>query len=147
MGCLVALQNNPEWVLGQFDMRNAHTDCSRGPIWQELEADAYFHLLIQIFICLYGENCTPQWHFGNGPDQPPTSCHMSWEGPRKGETTANVFFNIVAARLYRAFTKILISGILLGLADDCNILGPLEVVNKTAQQLHALAMSEAGLTT
>ena len=38
-------------------------------------------------------------------------------------------------------------GILLGLADDCNILGPHEVVNEVVQQLHALAMSEAGLTT
>jgi hypothetical protein len=34
MVCTVALQTNPTWVLGQFDLRNAHTDCSRGFIWQ-----------------------------------------------------------------------------------------------------------------
>ncbi len=37
--------------------------------------------------------------------------------------------------------------ILLGLADDYNILGPPEVVNEVVQELPALAMSEAGLTT
>jgi hypothetical protein len=73
---------------------------------------------------------------------------MSGEGLRQGETTANVFFNIVAARLYRAFSVILNGrGILLGVADDCNILGPPDVVNEVVQQLHALAMSEVGLTT
>jgi len=147
MGCTVALQCNPTWVLGQFDLKNAHTDCSRGLIWQELEADVYFHFLMQIFICMYGESCTPQWHFGNGPDQPPTSIHWSGEGLRQGETAANVFFNILAARLYRAFTKILNGrGILLGLADDCNILAPPEVLDEVVRQLPALAMSEAGLT-
>jgi hypothetical protein len=59
MGCTVALQNNPGWVLAQCDLANAHTDCSRGLIWAELENDTYFPFLVQIFICLYGENCTP----------------------------------------------------------------------------------------
>jgi len=59
-----------------------------------------------------------------------------------------VFFNILAARLYRAFSVILNGrGILLGLADDYNILGPPDVVNEVVQQLPALAMSEIGLTT
>ena len=61
LGCTFALQTNPTWVLGAFDQRNAHTDCSRGLIWQELEADTYFHSsLIKIFICMYGDKCTPQ---------------------------------------------------------------------------------------
>jgi hypothetical protein len=74
---------------------------------------------------------------------------MSGEGLRQGETSTNVFFNIVAAsRLYRSFSVILNGrGILLGLADDCNILGPLDVVNEVVQQLPALALSEDGLTT
>jgi hypothetical protein len=46
LGCTVALQSNPTWVRGVFDLRNAHTDCSRGLIWQELENDPYFHFLI-----------------------------------------------------------------------------------------------------
>jgi hypothetical protein len=73
---------------------------------------------------------------------------MSREGLRQGETKANVFFNILAAMLYKALTKVLDGrGILLGLADDCTILGPPEVVNAVVQRLPALAMSEAGLTT
>jgi hypothetical protein len=125
LGCTVALSSNPTWVLGVFDLRNAHTDCSRGLIWQELENDHYFHFLMQIFICMYGENRTPQWHFGNGQDQPPTSCHWSADGLRQGETIANVFFNILAARLYRALMKILDGrGVLFGLADDVNIACP-----------------------
>jgi hypothetical protein len=73
---------------------------------------------------------------------------MSGEGLRQGEIAASVFFNIMVARLYIAMTKVLNGrGILLGLADDCNILGPPEVVNEVIQQLPALTMSEAGLNT
>ncbi len=60
MGCTVALQWNPGWCLLEIDFKNAHTDCSRGNIWEELERDTYFHFLIQIFLNLYGDNCTPQ---------------------------------------------------------------------------------------
>ncbi len=38
-------------------------------------------------------------------------------------------------------------GILLGLADDCNILGPPEFVAEVINQFPALAMSEVGLMT
>ena len=144
----IALQKNPDWVCAQTDLRNAHTDCSRGLIWQELERDPAFHYLIQIFIHMYGIHCAPQWHYGNGPDQPPTSCHGSGDGLRQGESAANAFFAILSARLYRAFTKVMDGkGILLGLADDCNILGPPEVVAKVVGKLPELAMSEAGLQT
>ena len=148
MGCIVALQNNPGWVLFQGDMANAHTDCSRDLIWKGLQADSFFHFLIQIFLCLYGNNCTPQWHFGNGPDQPPTSMHMSIDGLRQGETAPNVFFNILASRLYRAFMKILNGrGILLDIAYDVKICAPPYVLAEIVGKLPALAMSEAGLTT
>jgi len=46
LGCTAALQCNPTWVLGEFDLKNAHTDCSRGLVWEELMNDVYFHLLI-----------------------------------------------------------------------------------------------------
>jgi hypothetical protein len=32
--------------------------------------------------------------------------HWCGDGVRQGETIANVFFNILSAKLYRAFTKI-----------------------------------------
>jgi hypothetical protein len=60
----------------------------------------------------------------------------------------NVFFVILSARMYMTFTKVMDGkGILLGLADDCNILGPPEVVSKVIGKLSKLAMSEAGLKT
>ncbi len=61
----------------EFDFENAHTACNKGKIWEELEKDTFFHFLIQIFLSLYGEKYTPQWHFGNGPDQPLMSIHWS----------------------------------------------------------------------
>ena len=90
---------------------------------------------------MYGENRTPQWHFGNGPNQPPTSCHWSGDGLCQGETAANVFFNILAARLFRAFMKILDGrGVLFGLADDVNIACPPEVLGEIVVKLPELAM-------
>ena len=71
---------------------------------------------------MYGDSCTPPWHYGHGPDQPPTSIHWPGDGLRQGETVANVFFNILAARLYRAFMKIINGrGILLAIADEDKI--------------------------
>ena len=97
---------------------------------------------------MYGDTCTPQWHYGNGPDQPPTSIHWSGDGLRQGETAANVFLNILSARLYKAFMKILNGrGILLAIADDVKICAPPSVLAEIVGKLPALAMSEAGLTT
>ncbi len=71
----------------------------------------------------------PHWHYGNDPDQPPTSLHWSEDGLRQGETAANVFFNILSARLYRAFMKILNGrGVLLAIADDVKICAPPSVL-------------------
>jgi len=126
-------------------LSNAHTDCSRGLIWEELVNDPFLHFLIQIFLCLYGDNCTPQWHFGNGPDHPPTSLHWSGDNLRQGETAANAFFNILVARLNRRIIDG--KGVLLGLADDVNIACPPEVLGEIATKLPALAMSECGLKT
>jgi hypothetical protein len=40
----------------------------------------------------------------------------------QGETAANVFFNILAARLYKEFMKILDGkGVMFGRVDDVNI--------------------------
>ena len=50
--------------------------------------------------------------------------------------------------MYRDFTKVMDGkGILLGIADDCNILGPPEVVAKVIAKLPELAISEACLET
>ena len=133
-------------VLGVFDLRNAHTDCSRMLIWQDLDNDMLFHFLIQIFTFMYGKNHTPQWHFGNGLDQPLISIHWSSDDLRQGETAANVFFNILAVILYKAFMKIRDDrGVLFGLEDDVNIACPPKVLGEIGVKLPELAMSECGL--
>jgi hypothetical protein len=82
--------------------------------------------LIQIFLSLYGVKCTPMWHFGNGPDQRPIGLFMQGDSLRQGETATNVFFNILASRLYRCFIKILNDrGALFAIADDVKIAGPI----------------------
>jgi hypothetical protein len=97
---------------------------------------------------MYGDTCTPQWHYGNGLDQPPTSIHWSGDGLRQGETVANVFFDILPARLYRAFMKIFnVHGILLAIADDVKIHWPPAVLADIVGKLPALAKCEAGFTT
>ena len=120
--CTAALEFIPDFCLLQIDFANVHTYNSRGEIWEELEIYTFFHFLIQLFICLYGDNCTPQANFSNGPHKLPTDMHMLGDGLRQGETAANVFFNILAARLYKAFMKIIDEcGTLFPLAEDGNI--------------------------
>ncbi len=46
MGCTMALQCNPDWCMLEIDFANAHSECNRGNIWEELERDTYFHFLI-----------------------------------------------------------------------------------------------------
>ncbi len=59
-----------------------------------------------------------------------------------------MFFNILSARLYRAFMKILNGrGILLAISDDVKICCPPSVLAEVVGELPALAMSEVGLTT
>ena len=61
---------------------------------------------------------------------------------------ANVLFNILAARLYRAFMKIIGDrGVLFSIADDVKIAGPPSVLAEIVAQLPFLSMSEAGLKT
>ena len=96
MECTIALQCNSTWCPLTIDFANAHYDYNRGAISEELKKNSYFHFLIQIFVCIYGDIYTPRRRFGNGPDQPQTSIRWSSDGLRQGETTSNVFFNILA---------------------------------------------------
>ncbi len=59
-----------------------------------------------------------------------------------------MFFNILSAKLYRAFMKILNGRrILLAISDDVKICCPPSVLAEVVDKLPALAMSEAGLKT
>ena len=54
-----------------------------------------------------------------------------------------MFFNILVAKISMAFSVILDGrGNLLGLADDCKILSPPDVISEVVHQLPALAISE-----
>ena len=107
------------------DLKSAHTFCSRDKIEEELESDLIYHYLVGIFRSLYGRIVTPQWHYGDGPDRPPTSYHMSIDGLRQGDAPATVFFNILDARIYR---KQLAThddrGVLFDVSDDVKIGAP-----------------------
>ena len=59
MGCTITLQCNPGWCLLEIDFANAHSDCGRGNIWEELKRNSYFHYLIKICMCLYCDSVTP----------------------------------------------------------------------------------------
>ena len=73
---------------------------------------------------------------------------MQGDSLRQGETAANVFFNILASRLYKCFIKILNDrGALFAIADDVKIAGPRDVLAEIIAQVPALSMSEAGLKT
>ena len=58
--CAAALHRNPDWVCSQWDMSNAHTTCSRGRCWEELESVAVYNFLQPVFLSLYGRRVTPQ---------------------------------------------------------------------------------------
>ena len=84
-----------------LDLKNAHTFSSRDKAEEELESDIIFHYLMEVFKALYGKTVTPQWHYGGGPDHPPTSVHMSIVGFRQGDAQASIFSNIMAGKIYR----------------------------------------------
>jgi hypothetical protein len=131
-----------------LDLKNAHTFCSRDRVDEELESDIIYHYLLESFRALYGKAVTPQWHYGDGPDRPPTSCHMSIDGPRQGDAPASVYFSILVARAYRKELATLDGrGVLFAVADDLRVLGPLEVIGEFVEEFPKVAWEEAGLTT
>ena len=115
---------------------------------EELESDIIYHYLLESFRALYGKTVTPQWHYGDGPNLPPTSCHMSVDGLRQGDAPATVYFNILVARVYRKQLATLDGrGALFAVADDLRVLGPPEVIGEIVEAFPTVAWEEAGLTT
>ncbi len=131
-----------------LDAKNAHTFCSRGKLEEELELNVAYHYMLKSFKALYGKTGTIQWHYGNGPDIPSTSFHLSCEGIGQGDALATVYFNVLAARVYRKQLRILDGrGVLFAVADNMKLLGPPEVITEMAEGFPALDWEEAGLTT
>ena len=148
LGCTVALQVHPSFVQTYLDLRNAHTLCSRDMVEEELESDIIYHYLLESFRDLYGKNVTPKCYYGEGPDPPPTSCHMSIDGLRQGDAPAIVYFNILVARVYKKQLATMDGrGVLFAVADDLRVLGPPEVIGEIVEAFPKVAWEEAGLTT
>jgi hypothetical protein len=146
MACNIALEINPSWLI--LDSRNAHTFCSRDRLEEELELNVAYHYMLESFWALYGKTITVQWHYGNGADRPAIVFHMSCEERRHGDAPATIYFNMLAARIYRKQLQVLDGrGALFAVADDVKILGPLEVIKELAEGFPTLAWEEAGLTT
>ena len=82
LGITLSLQLNPNFVEIDMDLKNTHAFSSTDKAEEELESDIIFHYLLQVFKSLYGRTVTPQWHYGDGPDRPPTSVHMFIDGLR-----------------------------------------------------------------
>ena len=107
-----------------------------------------YHYLVEVFKSLYEGTVTPQWHYGDGPDRPPTSCYMSIDGLRQGDAPAIVFFNILAARIYRKQLATLDGrGVLFAVADDVRTGAPPIIIGEIVESFANIAWHEAGLTT
>ena len=144
LGFTLALQVHPSFVQIDLDLRNAHTFCSRDRVEEELEYDDIFHYRLESFMALDGKTVTPQWHYGDSPDRPPTSCHMSIDGPRHGYAPATVYFNILVARVYRNQLALLDGrGILFVVTDDLRIImAPPTVIGEIVEVFPEVAWEE-----
>jgi len=145
----IALELNPSRLVLDLDSKNAHTFCSRAKLEEELELNVAFHYMLESFRALYGKTVTVQWHFGNGPERPSTSFHLSCEGLRQGDAPTTVYFNVLEARVYKKQLVLLngTRGVLFATAGDVKILAPPVVIKELAKSFPTIAWEEAGLTT
>ena len=89
-----------------------------------------------------------QWHYGDGPDRPPTSVHLTIDRFRQGDAPASIFFNIFAARFYISELATLNGrGVLFAIVDDAKIAAPLAVIAEVVDSFADVAWHEASLTT
>jgi hypothetical protein len=73
---------------------------------------------------------------------------MSEDGFRQGDAPASVFFNILAARIYRRQLATLDGrGVLFAIVDDVKIAAPPSVIAEIVDTFSDIAWHEAGLTT
>jgi len=74
--------------------------------------------------------------------------HTSIDGFREGDAPASIFFNILAARIYRRQLATLNGrGVLFAIVDDVKIAAPHAVIAKIVDTFPEVAWHEAGLST
>jgi hypothetical protein len=148
LACTILLEINPTWMMLEMYSKNAHTFCNRDKLEEELELTVVYHYMLMSYKALYGKNVTVQWHFGNGPDNHPTSLQMSCEGLRQGDAPTSVYFNVLIARVYRKHIAMLARrGALFAVADDVEILAAPAVIAELAEGFRAMEWNKAGLKT
>ena len=146
--CNIALEINTSWLMLDLNSKNAHTFCPRDRLEEELELNMAFHYMLESFRALYGKTFTVQWHFGNGQYKPATSFLVYCEGLGQGDAPATVYFNGLAARVYKKQLRILNGrGVLFAATADAKILGPPEGLQDMAEDFPTLACKETGPTT
>ena len=148
MGVTLSLQLNPHFVEIDLDFKNAHTFISRDKAEEEMESDIIYHYLLKVFKAVYGKTVTPQWQYGDGPYRSPTSVHMSIDGFRQGDAPASIFFNILAAMIYRRQLATLNGrGVLFAIVDDVKIGAPPDVIAEIVDTFSEVAWHQMGLST
>jgi hypothetical protein len=131
-----------------IDLKNAQTFNSRDKAEEELKSDVIFHYLFEVFKDLYRNNVTPQWHYKEGPDRPPTSVHMSIDGFRQGNAPSSIFFNILAVMIcIRQLATLNGKSVLFDIVDDVKIAAPPAIIAEIVDIFSDVAWHEAGLTT
>ena len=131
-----------------LDSENAHTFCKRDKLEEELELNVVYHYMLMSYRALYGKSVTLQWHFGNGPDNQPTSFQMSCEGLRQGNAPALVYFNVLIAKVCMKQIVVHVGrGVLVAVADDLKVLAPLAVIDELADGFFDVAWNESCLET
>jgi hypothetical protein len=148
LGITLSLQLNPDFVEIDLDLKNAHNFSSRDKAEEKLESDIIYHYLMEVFRSLCGKTVTPQLHYGDGPDRPPTSAHMSVDGFRQGDAPASIFFIILVARIYRRqLAKLNGRGVVFAIVDDVKIAAPPAVIAEIVDTFAEVVWHEGGLTT
>ena len=126
-----------------MDLRNAHTLCSRDKVEEEPGSDIIFHYMLETFRALYDKTVTTQWHYGEGPKRPPTSCHVSIDGMKQGDALATVDFNILVARVYKKQLTLLDGwGVLFAINDDVKIMAALAIIGEIVEVFAEVAWKE-----
>ena len=144
----LTLQLNPNFVEINLDLKNAHTFSSRDKSEEELESDVIYHYLLEVFRSLYGKTVTPQCHFGNGPDRPPASVHMSVDGFIQGDAPTSIFFIILAARIFmKQLASLNGRGVLFAIVGDVKIAAHATVIAEIVDSFVEVAWQVAGLST
>jgi len=107
------------------DSKNVNIFYSRDRLEEELELNIVYHCMLSSFRALYGQTKTIQWHYGNKPGSAPTIFHISREGLRQEDAPSTVYFNVLAAKVYKKqLQKLMDTATLFTVSNDVKFVTP-----------------------